>query len=252
MIRELHVWMLPSMIPPAALRDGAAVIIDLLRASTTIVRALAAGAERIIPSLEPDLAMLQRDAMIAQGLSRDSIMLGGERAGLRIAGFDLANTPAEYTPTRVSGRTIIFTTTNGTRALYAAREAEASPIIMGCFNNLVAVNSALLAQPTIHLVCAGTQGQVSIEDVICAGAMVASITASAPHTRLDDQARIALAAWEAAARTGLESALRASRGGQNLIDIGLDHDITDCAGIDTHPVVPRLMNDGSLRVREQT
>src|SRR5262245_57387196 len=112
MLRPLNVHLLPELTTPEALTGGVVVVIDVLRATTTITTALAAGARRVIPCL--DVA----DARAAAANSPEGeCVLGGERQGLRIEGFDLGNSPNEYTPASVGGKTLVFSTTNGTKAM---------------------------------------------------------------------------------------------------------------------------------------
>jgi 2-phosphosulfolactate phosphatase len=250
----VHTHFLPSLISAESLRGSVAIVIDLLRASTTILRALDSGADRVIPCLEPDEARAVRARLLDTGIPADRIVLGGERGGIRIPGFDLDNSPARYTPEAVRARTVVFTTTNGTRALFAARDRGASKILIGCLNNLSALvehvspaGAAAGARP-VHIICAGTNGQVSQEDVLCAGAIVDALM----HRRFaysdDDQARIAHAYWNGvkAMPDGVLDALRSSRGGRNLLRLGFDGDVADCARLDTSRLVPVVGPDGSI------
>lgn len=166
MIHDVHVHLLPNLFEPEEFRGGVAVILDILRASTTIVHVLAHGAARVIPTGE--IAEARR---VAGGLPVGSVLLGGEREGLQIEGFDLDNSPFAYTPELVKGRTIVFTTTNGTRALL--RSDRADRVLIGSFVNLQAVVDDLAQEDRpVHLVCAGTKGKVTLEDTLCAGAIV--------------------------------------------------------------------------------
>jgi 2-phosphosulfolactate phosphatase len=252
---SIHVHFLPSLIPPGSLRGSAAVVIDLLRASTTIVRALDAGAAGVVPCLEPDEARAIRDDLVRRGTPGANVVLGGERGGVRIPGFDLDNSPARYTAEAVGGRTLVFTTTNGTRALFAARDGGASAVLVGCFNNLAAVVDRLArasevpdgsGHPSVrcvHIICAGTNGQVSQEDVLCAGMITDALMKRRFGYAEDDQVRLAHAYWLSVAAGGgggVGEALRASRGGRNLLRLGFDDDIADCARLDTSSVVPHL------------
>src|SRR5260221_2263163 len=119
MPRPIFVHLVPALFEPADLRGGVAVVIDVLRATSTIVHALAAGAKAVIPCGEIDEAR-----QVAARSPAGSVLLGGERKGLRIPGIDLGNSPTDYTPDVVTGKKIIFTTTNGTRALIRARDAR--------------------------------------------------------------------------------------------------------------------------------
>ncbi len=170
-------------------------------------------------------------------------VLGGERGGVLIPGFDLGNSPREYTSGRVGGREVIFTTTNGTRAIHAAWAGGASRIVVGCFANLSAVVDAIAPDGrSVHILCAGTNGEVSMEDVLCAGAMVSRLRAASFAHCSDDQSRIAERLYESAAAKpgGVLAALNESHGGRNLVRIGLGGDVGDCAEVDCCPVVPEF------------
>lgn len=237
MLRSVCVHWLPVMFSPEDLRGGVAVVIDVLRASTTIVQALAAGAEAVIPCGE--VAEAQD---IAANLSAGSCLLGGERRGVKIDRFDLGNSPLEYTPEKVAGRTIVFTTTNGTRALKRCLAAE--QIVIGSFANLDAVAKAVdqTGRP-IHLVCAGTDGELSAEDVLCAGAFVAALRKPRGGEILteNDANRIAFELYFSRAHHDdvlLLQAIRESAGGRNLVDLGYDADIQWAARRNRFQIVP--------------
>jgi 2-phosphosulfolactate phosphatase len=211
-----------------------------LRATTTVIEALAAGAAAVVPCLTVEDAFQQR------ATHRETLaLLGGERGGRPIGGFDLGNSPAEYTPERIRDRTIVLTTTNGTKALLHCRAARG--ILTAGFVNLTAVVERLkrvLPTRAIHIVCAGTDGIITREDVLVAGAILTGLNTES--NSLNDQALIAQNAWAcvAAGRSGAElevrlvEAMRASRGGQNLIEIGMAADIELAARIDRHAIVP--------------
>src|SRR5262245_1177144 len=124
----LNTYLLHTLADPDQLAGGIAVMIDVLRASTTINQALAAGAKEVLPCLEIDDA--QR---LAAELPAGTYLLGGERRGGKIEGFDLGNSPSEYSPANVAGKSIVFTTTNGTRAIHTSRLAHA--VLVGSFTN---------------------------------------------------------------------------------------------------------------------
>lgn len=226
----LFAHFLPSLFEPDALRGGTAVVIDVLRASTTICHALDAGARGVIPCGDVEQARAT-----AAALSGESPILGGERDGTLIDGFDLDNSPLRYTPDVVAGRTVVFTTTNGTRALL--RCAAAERILIGAFVNLAAVVSQLrgCGQP-VHLVCAGTRGEISAEDVLCAGAIAREL-APPTGTIVDDQARLSAALFDAQ-RGRLNEALAESLGGRNCLALGFAADVSRAAEIDRFDVVP--------------
>ena len=233
---SVSVHLLPVFFSPDELRGGTAVVIDVLRASTTIAQALSAGAESVVPCIDVEEAKQK-----AANFSANSYLLGGERRGVKIEGFDLGNSPLEYTPERVAGRTILFTTTNGTKALKRCEEAKR--ILIGCFANLDAVVEVLSnSERPAHLVCAGTDGKISAEDPICAGAMLASLEKRRAEdiVTTNDSNRIAYEwfAKHSAKADTLLTALRNSAGGRNLIDLGYDADIEWAAKLNRLSVVP--------------
>jgi 2-phosphosulfolactate phosphatase len=264
MPQPLHVHLLPSLIEPDTLQDGTAVIIDILRASSTIITALHNGASRVIPCGTPEEAV-----QVKQRLAPGTVLLGGERGGVRIPGFDLGNSPAEYPPDVVTGHTVAFTTTNGTRALLAASSAER--ILIGAFLNRSAVVERLDQdhQPT-HLICAGTDGVITGEDVLFAGAIVDGLRqrsvpdGSQDHRWiLNDSAMLSLGFWKQAISAsqdpnsatpgftlegmqahrltyGIQSVLKGTRGGQNLTSLGYDADILLCSQVDIISMIPQF------------
>ena len=237
MSRSIFVHLLPGLFEPAELVGGVAVVLDVLRATSTIVYALAAGVKAVIPCGEIDDAR-----RIAAQSPPGTVLLGGERHGLKISGFDLGNSPTDYTPPAVAGKTLIFTTTNGTRALIRARAARR--VLVGAFLNLGVV-VRLLANETgpVHIVCAGTDGQVTLEDVLCAGAIAHGLGSQGIETEAsDDSTQLALNLFETCGRdyNSLVTTLRQSRGGRNLIDCSLGADIFTCAQQDKFEIVPEL------------
>lgn len=243
MRRSVRVHFLPRLIEQGSLSERSAVVIDVLRASTTIVHALAHGAARVVPCLEPDHAhtVARRYAPHA--------LLGGERGGLRIPGFDLGNSPAEYDRPVVAAKTIVFTTTNGTRALQTCHDAD--QILIGAFVNLSAICRELRDCPRIDLVCAGTAGEVTREDVLLAGALLARLCEQDGRepAEYNDSAQLAVDAWRESVgdRTDpsrvpterLVETLRASQGGRNLLEIGHASDVELAAQVDRFDLVPR-------------
>ncbi|HZL87827.1 MAG TPA: 2-phosphosulfolactate phosphatase [Pirellulaceae bacterium] len=239
----LDVYLLPSLVEPERLSGRLVVVMDVLRATTTIVYALASGARDVFICQEVDDAR-----RLAANLP--AALLAGERGGLRIDGFPLGNSPREYTPAAVGGRTVVFTTTNGTRAM--ARCSKARCVLLGAFVNFSAVCRELTAELSppassgVALVCAGTEGEVTGEDTLLAGAIVEELVQDRDNKcSLNDQAQIAADVWRACrseddGNDSLVRALRRSRGGRHLVEIGLESDIALAAGIDRFDLVPRL------------
>lgn len=230
--------MLPALVEPEELAGGTAVVIDVLRASTTMIHALAHGAARIIPC-----ESVAEARAVATRFPRQEVLLGGERGGGKIDGFDLDNSPRCYTPEVVAGKTIVFTTTNGTLAL--RRAAAADTVLVGALVNLRAVVSRLWDRPgPVHLLCAGTDGCLTAEDILCAGLLVLHLTS--PETagkrwRLDVRAEMArdFARRHGGSPADILRTLRESRGGRNLLELGFEADLPVAARLDSHPVVPR-------------
>lgn len=242
---SIHVHNLPTAVDERKLAGSTVIVIDLLRATSTICQALAAGAREVVPFREIEETL----AAVASGDRRD-VVLGGERGGRRIAGFDLGNSPAEYTSEAVQGRRVLITTTNGTQALYHARVARR--VVVGAIVNLSAVVASVANEPRIDVLCAGTGGVETCEDILAAGAIVTQLGESSPEVERQQNAAAttAAAAWQqlqcdahAAGRSlakQLAIALRDTLGGRNLIDVGLGSDLADCAAIDQLNIVPEL------------
>jgi 2-phosphosulfolactate phosphatase len=231
---SIHVHLLPKLVDPASLRGGIAVVIDVLRATTTIVHALAAGVNLVIPCGE-----IEQAREITATTLTGTALLGGERQGQRIPGFDLDNSPLKYTSDILTGKTLVFTTTNGTRALSVC--LEASRILVAAFVNRQATIDVLSAYGRpVHLVCAGTDGYITTEDVLFAGSIASALyqTAGGRETggrgTADDETQLAIALWETADRQpdAILQVLRNSRGGRNLIELGFDADIARSAECD--------------------
>lgn len=237
-MRTVHTWFLPQLIRPELVQGHVAVILDQLRATSTITHALANGAAAVLPYIEVDDARAAR----AQLPASLHILTGGERNGIRIEGFDLDNSPAAYTRERADGATLIFTTTNGAAAIHAAARAGARRILIGSLANLSGIIRTLQADAELHpdahthLVCAGTRAEISQDDCLAAGAIVARLRDHGWTYPTDDSSRIAESLWinAHAEPSGILHVLQQSRGGRNLHKINLDADIHWCANVDTH------------------
>jgi 2-phosphosulfolactate phosphatase len=237
--RPLLVHLVPGLVAPEKLADGVAVVVDVLRATTTIITALAAGCSAVFPCATVDEAQ-----QVAGNMRAGRVLLGGERDGLPLPGFDLGNSPREYTPCRCRGMDLVLTTTNGTRALLHA--ASAPRVLVAGFVNFSAVCEQLRQDPRpLHIVCAGDAGQVALEDALLAGALVEALC-DAGEVRLNDGARLAWDCFENHGRI-LDGALEVSAGGVRLRSLGYDEDVRASARIDQFALVPELRRD-PLRV----
>jgi 2-phosphosulfolactate phosphatase len=230
--REVHVHLVPALIRPGALAGAVAVVIDVLRATTTMVHALAAGCDCVRPCAEVEEAFA-----LAETLRGGRVLLAGERGGKPIPGFDLGNSPGAFTAAKCRGATVVMTTTNGTRALLRAAEAER--VLVAAFVNYSAVCEQLGrdARP-VHIVCAGNDADATLEDTLLAGALVDDLC-EAGEVRLNDAARLAWACFETEGQV-LLGALEVSAGGAALRGLGYHEDVQAAARVDKFALVPEL------------
>jgi len=228
----LNVHLLPELAHPHDIAGHTSVVIDVLRASTTITTALDSGAEKIIPCLTVEEAR----QLASQ---RPGALLGGERQGQKLPGFDVGNSPAEYTAGRVHGKTLVFTTTNGTKAM--TRCMGSCRILIGSIVNRSSICEAVASDPRVDIICAGTNEQFSMDDALAAGAIASGLT----HWDLNDGAKVCRQLWESHVTNGnqansIRKALAESIGGRNLIAIGMDSDLDLAAELDRFSLVPEL------------
>ncbi|HUI31528.1 MAG TPA: 2-phosphosulfolactate phosphatase [Candidatus Acidoferrales bacterium] len=233
---KIEVFFSPAGVDELGMRGKNVVIIDVLRASTTICTALRNGAREVIPA--PDIESATK---ISTNLSGDSHLLGGERQGKKIDGFDLGNSPFEYTPEKVGGKTIIFTTTNGAGAMYKCRYA--SMALVGGF-----VNASAVAQTVVDIggtwtvLCSGRQGGFSIEDATCAGMIIAKVNAVV-KVETDDAGLTSVILYNKF-KKGILGMMKQSAHGKYLVSIGFEEDLKFCAEVDNVPVIPVIEGTG--------
>jgi len=224
-------------------RDGLpgvhAVIIDVLRTSSTVVAALENGAQGIIPAEDIETA-----CRLARQADRSVKVLAGERKGIQVEGFDLGNSPLEYTKAATGGKTVILTTTNGTRGIAAASKARR--IVLCSINNLGATARSVRNAAALAIICCGTEGGMAAEDMLCGGMLLDLLGGGVGREALGDAAGLAL---RLARGTGeeIEPLLRGCDSGRMLIRMGRVADVTYCARRDISIVVPE-MKQGVIRV----
>lgn len=240
MPRAVSVYLLPSLMPADVLPGSAVVVFDVLRATTTICYALAADVQEVLPCVD-----IQEARDLAASFPDGEAILGGERGGVRIDGFDFGNSPEEYTVERCQGKRLVFTTTNGTRAMAAARSAD--QVYLGSLANVSAVAAAVREAERVHLLCAGTEGEVTAEDVFAAGRVAKLLVDESGEIELNDQAMLALAI--AQDPSDALHVLKHSRGGRNLQRLGLARDIDVAAREDVFDVAPRVLWDAAGQAR---
>lgn len=234
---------------PAEFAGKTVVVIDVLRASSTILTALANGCPEVIPVGEPEEALA-----LAERYGRDQVLVGGERKGLKIPGFDLGNSPEEYSKETVAGKKLIFTTTNGVKAFLEA--ANAAEILVGAFLNISRVCSHLKkVERDLFLFCAGRKGRLGLEDLLCAGMIIDNLifaTKDESGVELTDPARTGLLAYRQMAGVGpVAVALTLTEHGRYLSSLGMSGDLRYCGQVDLLPVLARFAEGRILPVTEE-
>ncbi len=217
--------------------DKLVIIIDVLRATSTMVTALANGCQAIVPVLSSEEALEKR--LVIPGA-----LLGGERQALRIEGFDLGNSPFDYVPEKVGGKRVIMTTTNGTRAIRAC--SEAPYVWMASFLNLQSIIQAVHVKFEEHaelkgiiIFCAGTDERFDLPDILCAGML---IDAFGSEVVLNDLGVAARMLYKMNEDHLIETILHTDHA-QKLVSLGFEDDVIYCATLNILPIVPVLIQD---------
>lgn len=217
------------------LRQNVVIVVDVFRATSSIVTAVENGCKSVIPVLEiEDAVAMQRR------FSNERVLLCGERKGLAIDGFHLSNSPLEFTQDMVSGRVLIMTTTNGTRAILGSGDCK--KMLMGSLLNAGAVAKAALQEnENISIVCAGTEGRYSMDDILCSGAIISRMLDLGGKHALCDLSRTALALYDSY-KEDLFANLSGSLHFERLRAIGKEEDIRYCLQEDRMQAVPQYEN----------
>lgn len=225
----------PNDVAPADVAGRAVAVVDVLRATTTICAALHHGARAVIAAAEIDEA-----ARIAQAIDRREVVLLGERGGKPIPGFALGNSPREVTPEVVTGKTLVMTTTNGTRALLGT--AGAREVIVAAGVNLTVaaarLRAHLAAGTELLVLCAGRERAFALDDAYVAGRLlVAALEGSRSRKGMNDAA---IAAIDLVRRYGdrMDRVFRLATAGRDLSALGYGEDVVAAARQDAHPVLP--------------
>ena len=230
---RLDVFFTPSQVKPADTAGRLVAIVDVLRASTTVATALGNGAKTVIP-LEGADEVISR----SKEFSRSGVKLAGEQKMFPIAGFDLGNSPQDFTAEAVEGKTILITTTNGTRALLGVQGAR--DIVIASYVNFTAVLAmmkvAASSNTDIAIICAGEEGSFTLEDAACAGRYVRAIPKRASVAAND--AASASVLIEKKYGDNIAKVFKESTHGQALESAGFGDDLDAAAEVDAYPVVP--------------
>ncbi len=229
----VKLYFTPQPLTDAKLRGRIAVVIDVLRASTSICTAIQNECREIVP-----VGATGDAAAMRANLDRAKVLLCGERDGNKVEGFDLGNSPAEYSLEVVRDKVLIFASTNGSRAIL--RCASAIQTMICGFVNLSAVAEAILiAQKDVAIVCAGRQGNFSLEDTFCGGALIDKLVTSGTFQTDNDAAQVAHM-WYKNQADSVEAVVSRADHARYLRELGYGADIIAACSVDTLDVIPIL------------
>lgn len=207
------------------------VVIDVLRASTTIITALQNGAKEIVP-----VATVEFAVKVSGGMFGGQTLLGGERNTIKIEGFALGNSPLEYIPDLVSGKTIVFYTTNGSKAIVKAKFAE--NLFICSYTNLSAVRDHIIQLgKDFEILCAGRSNGFSLEDFVCAGRLITEIMETKEDLEITDTGRAAISLNKSFGKNVLKM-LKETEHGKLLLENGFEEDLKFTSRVDTSGVIP--------------
>ena len=233
-MHTVDVVLLPDHLGSEQILNHTLIVVDVLRASTTIIAALESGAAVIVPVLGVDEAREVNQ-------ERAGSLLCGERGGEPPEGFVLGNSPLEYTKAIVGGQALVLTTTNGTRAL--SMVGDASKVLIGSITNREAVCQAARGSD-VTIVCAGTLGSVSLDDSIAAGLMIERLIGMGEYEPTETASMVLRGTRSVIdEHGGMESggilgALRSTAHGKRLIGLGMDADVECASRANSSAVVP--------------
>jgi 2-phosphosulfolactate phosphatase len=224
---------------PTALEGATVAVIDVVRATTTIIEALANGARAVYPTDSTEEAV-----RLAHSLGPEDTLLCGERKGRKVEGFDLGNSPGEFTREVVEGKKLVMSTTNGTRALRAVDEGRR--VLPCALTNLGAVARGIAEEEHVVLLCAGMGDRFSLDDALCAGHLIRRLVELLDgEPDLNDGARAAYAI--ASARKPTRRFLGITSGGAAIAEIGLGDDLVICSDVDRHDILVEMHDQAITR-----
>ena len=228
--KTLEVIASPALVNLYSFEGKNVVVIDVLRATTTICIALSNGAKSINPVISTDMAL---------EFNKEDYILAAERGGKKVSGFQLGNSPREYPKSVVNNKKIVLTTTNGTKCIHLSSNGKR--ILAGSFVNLTALSTFLISQPedTI-LFCAGWKDKFNLEDFLFAGALATNLK---PHFEINcDATEAAMDIYDAQKENLSNYILKASHA-KRFKNLGVTEDIEICFAQDTHPIVPIMVKE---------
>ncbi|MET4138961.1 2-phosphosulfolactate phosphatase [Pedobacter sp. UYP1] len=231
MQRKIEVCLTPALIDLYAIENSIVVVIDILRATSSMVYGIDNGAQAIIPVAQVEECM---------NYAGKGYLLAAERNGEVVEGYDFGNSPFSYTAEKVAGKTIVLTTTNGTKALHLARK-RASQVVIGSFLNLEALCEWLKTQEKdVLLLCAGWKDQFNLEDTIFAGAVVNQLRSGFTHY---DDASVAAEDLYLLAKDDLRAYIHKSSHSHRMVALNIEEDVKFCLQINICQTIPVLEGD---------
>jgi len=233
---KISVYFTPLGVTSQAISGIPVVVLDVLRATSSIVAAMANGARAVVPAATADEAL-----RVAKNLERDDVLLAGERGGHRIEGFALGNSPLEMSPEIVGGKTLVMATTNGTGALVAAEPGR--PVLVAAITNFSAVvaraREELNGNGKLTILCSGRERMFALEDAYVAGRVTQALLPDGKRNgvELNDAA---IAALELVRRygDGWKRAVLASAAARDLKQLGYRADVEAVTEVDAYDIVP--------------
>ncbi len=236
MQRKIEVCLTPALLGLYDIENSIVVVIDILRATSSIVYGIDNGAKAIIPVAQVEDCL---------NYSKHGYLLAAERNGSVVEGYNFGNSPFSYTKEQVAGKTVVLTTTNGTKALHMAR-SRAKQVVVGSFLNLHALSSWLKTQPhDVLLLCAGWKDQFNLEDTLFAGAVVSEIRES--FTEFDDSG-VAAEDLYRVAKDDLRTYISKSSHSHRLAALNIERDVQFCLQLNICEAIPVLIGDDLVRM----
>jgi 2-phosphosulfolactate phosphatase len=231
---RIDVYFTPLVLNPGDFSGRGIVVLDVLRATTTVITALANGAKAVIPAATSEEAV-----RLASNLEKDDVLLAGERKSVKIEGFALGNSPLEMTPEVVAGKTIVLATTNGTPALVASQGGD--PVLVGAPANFAALTirarETLVDRGELVIVCAGRERQFALEDAYTAGRLIKAVKKGLGKLELNDAANAALVLGDA--YDDWADAFTGTVAARQLVEANLSADVAFCAKPNRFGAVPQ-------------
>jgi 2-phosphosulfolactate phosphatase len=226
-----------NSIEPHKLSGSTAVVIDVLRATSVMVTAFAYGLNKLITVASPEEAFAMREA-------NPDFLLGGEKDAICVPGFDLDNSPFNYIPDVIGGRTLVMSTSNGTRAIKGALNAD--KLVIGSFLNAKAVANAVRHDDAVVLVCSGSNNAFTLEDALCAGYIAWLLKNMVQQAFMSDFA-VSMMQLYLAHRSNLKLLAEQGNHYKLLLAKGFESDLDYCFAHDKFDLVPQ-MRDGFFSV----